>query len=70
MMQFSKNIQKNKMFTLFSTSTTSTIIRPLSHYVSETALIPKRDEMLEKLKKKKEVDVLIIGGGSTGAGIL
>jgi alkyl hydroperoxide reductase subunit AhpF len=35
---------------------------------SETLKVPSRTEMMNRLKKNEEYDLLIIGGGATGAG--
>lgn len=35
---------------------------------TETASLPKRSEMIQRLKKGDEYDLLIIGGGATGSG--
>lgn len=35
---------------------------------SETLKLPKREEMISKLKKGEEFDLLIIGAGATGSG--
>jgi hypothetical protein len=40
----------------------------LSSKVSETYRIPTRTEMIKSLGSKIEFDVLVIGGGATGAG--
>lgn len=37
--------------------------------LTESSLIPKRKDMIEKLQKE-EFDILIIGGGATGSGKL
>jgi alkyl hydroperoxide reductase subunit AhpF len=35
---------------------------------SETLKVPSRTDMMNRLKKNEEYDLLIIGGGATGAG--
>lgn len=37
-------------------------------FAAESGKIPRRDEMVNRLKKNEEYDILVIGGGSTGAG--
>ena len=38
------------------------------HGKTETDAIPSRGEMVKKLKSGRQFDVLIVGGGATGAG--
>ena len=41
-----------------------------SPFVGESERIPQREDMISRLKKNEEYDILIIGGGSTGAGTI
>jgi hypothetical protein len=36
---------------------------------NETASLPKRHEMIQRLKEGEEYDLLVIGGGATGSGL-
>lgn len=51
-------------------STSGSIQRnyPYEQKESETSSIPSRESILHKLKTEKEFDILVIGGGATGAG--
>lgn len=39
------------------------------HITNESGRLPTRSSMVESLKKVREVDVLVIGGGCSGAGV-
>lgn len=42
----------------------------ISKYATETYQIPPRSDLVNSLKTNKEFDLLIIGGGATGSGIM
>jgi hypothetical protein len=42
--------------------------RSLRFFSSETLKIPDRESHIDRMKSTKEFDVLVIGGGATGAG--
>ena len=39
-------------------------------FINESYRIPGREEQIQQLKTTPEFDILVIGGGSTGAGII
>jgi hypothetical protein len=44
-------------------------LRGVHTFINESKGIPGREEQISKLKEAQEFDILVIGGGATGAGI-
>jgi hypothetical protein len=44
-------------------------LRGVHTFINESQGIPGREEQILKLKEAQEFDILVIGGGATGAGI-
>lgn len=54
----------------FSTAASIDARVPQAPSKSETFEIPKRSDIIHNLRTEKEFDLLVIGGGATGAGCL